>query len=96
MSASTRTAPSTWGTSRIGVAFAAITLAVVLAVALVFIALSAVAPASNIGTNSAAGSLSSTNASGTMYDRRGADAVVSKGPANEPASAGGARGLRPQ
>ncbi len=95
MSASIRTAPSTWGTSRIGAAFAAITLAVVLAVALVFIALSAVAPASNVGANAAAGSLSSTNASGTMYDRRGADAGGGTGRAIEPAS-GGARGLRPQ
>lgn len=91
MSASIGTAPSTWGTKQIGTAFAAITLVVVLALALVFVALSAAAPASSVG----AGTLSSTNASETMYDRRGADAGGGTGRAIEPAS-GGARGLRPQ
>ena len=96
MSAFTRTAPATWGTTRIGAAFGAIALAVVLAAALVFIALSTVAPASNVGANPAAGSLSSTDKSGTMYDRKGADAVVSKDRATKPGSLDGARGLRPR
>jgi hypothetical protein len=78
MSASTRTAPSTWGASQIGAAFIAIALAIVLAVALAFVALKPSAPAADSGAGSGAGSGSSTGDHRRGYEQVTSGAVSGK------------------